>query len=375
MVQPGYIKEGKLLLKGVKKFVRYKQDLITSERMAKIDESCAAFRGALEERDKEKAERLAQELTVNCEKSVPEYRGSAWRENVEVIFVAVVIAVGIRAYFLQPFKIPTGSMQPTLNGVIAYDRSESEEFEEPGFVRRAFEYLQLGRNYVNVVAEQEDRVERIYEQTRMKFFTFTKIECASGKTYTVYAPLSVAMTDLGMQRIFGYLTSGGRPSNARIFPDQVLARGYVDTGDQVLVDKLSYHFRRPRRGEVFVFTTNGIRGINTPAMMGSQHYIKRLAGVPGDQIDVEAPYLNINGKRAEEPGFRRVMSRENGYPGYTNEGVNLHVQLEERQYFAMGDNSASSSDSRMWGKVPEDNLVGCALFVYWPFSSHWGVIH
>jgi signal peptidase I len=137
---------------------------------------------------------------------------------------------------------------------------------------------------------------------------------------------------------------------------------------------MSYHFRKPNRGEVFVFTTGGIRGISTPATYGSQHYIKRLGGVPGDQIDIEEPYLNHNGKRAVEPGFLKVMSREGGYTGYTNEGTNRHILLKDEEYFALGDNSASSSDSRMWGTVPEQNLVGRALVAYWPFSGHWGVI-
>ncbi len=336
MFAPGYIKEGRLLQKGVRKFLRYKSDLISAERMTKIDAASAAFADALETRDKDKVERVAQELTRICERSVPEQRGSAWRENVEVIFVAIVIAVGIRAYFLQPFKIPTGSMQPTLNGVNGYDKSGEDEWKPPFVVKRWFEYVQKGRNYVNVVAEERDHVEWIYEKNRMKFFTFTIIECASGKKYSVYAPLTKAMTELNMGRTFGVLRQDRtqthremfRPSQPEIYPGQTLARGYVDTGDQVLVDKMSYHFRKPKRGEVFVFTTNDISGISTPAIYGSQHYIKRLGGVPGDMIELKQVIdkagipqlygeLSHNGKLAEEEGFRRVMSRNDEYRGYS----------------------------------------------------------
>ncbi len=373
MVTPRYVKEGKLLQKGVMKFIRYKRDLISGEKMEQIERAYAEFSTALEAREEQKAERLAQDLTRVCEQSVPDHRGSALRENIEVIFVAVVIAVGIRAYFLQPFKIPTGSMQPTLNGVIGYPAEPGDEV--PGKIGKAWEYLKLGRNYVDVVAEEDDRVVRIYERTRFKFFTFTKVECESGRVYNIYAPLEKGMMDLGMFRVFGQLDRGGHPFNRQIFKGQVLARGYVDTGDQVLVDKMSYHFRRPRRGEVFVFTTHGISGITgVPAAFGSQHYIKRLVGLPGDKMDVKPPFLFVNGQKAEEPGMRRVMSRENGYNGYTRGAAFDRYQLKEEEYFAMGDNSGSSSDSRMWGPVPEANLVGRALVVYWPFSSHWGKI-
>ena len=67
--------------------------------------------------------------------------------------------------------------------------------------------------------------------------------------------------------------------------DQVLAAGSVDSGDMVLVDKISYHFRRPARGEVFVFNTRNT-GIIIDPNEGSQHYIKRLVGLPGDTLAV-----------------------------------------------------------------------------------------
>ncbi len=69
---------------------------------------------------------------------------------------------------------------------------------------------------------------------------------------------------------------------------QVLMEGFVDTGDLVLVDKFSYHFRKPERGEVFVFETLGIKGIKERSgpQGGGSHYIKRLVGVPGDSLTI-----------------------------------------------------------------------------------------
>jgi signal peptidase I len=157
---------------------------------------------------------------------------------------------------------------------------------------------------------------------------------------------------------------------------------------------MAYHFRRPARGEVFVFSTAGITGIVPPPGIDSQHYIKRLTALPGDRLQlkptdgaVSAPrrmpqpngILNINGEPAKEAGMNKVMSRQNGYRGYTlvdggYVAMDREVQLPEKRYMAMGDNSFDSSDSRYWGPVPEENLVGPALFVYWPFLPHFGLI-
>src|SRR5690606_19569550 len=73
-------------------------------------------------------------------------------ENVEVMFVAIVIALGLRAYYLQPFRIPTGSMQPTLNGIIA---TPTPVAEWPSFPQRMIEKVLRGRTYVHVVNDRD----------------------------------------------------------------------------------------------------------------------------------------------------------------------------------------------------------------------------
>src|SRR4030095_12780250 len=77
----------------------------------------------------------------------------AWlRENVEVFLVAIVVALGVRTYFLQPFTIPTGSMQPTLNGIVFHDTKEST----PNFLLRFAQGAIFGRHYVDFVAEERE---------------------------------------------------------------------------------------------------------------------------------------------------------------------------------------------------------------------------
>jgi signal peptidase I len=160
---------------------------------------------------------------------------------------------------------------------------------------------------------------------------------------------------------------------------QTIAHGYVDTGDQVFVDKFSYNFVKPHDGDVFVFRTDHIFGIPGDPETGAPFYIKRLVGTPGDTLRLDPPLLYINGKLAQGVGFRRVMSAKPPYHGYAPGHDYLAkptdtYTLPAHGYFAMGDNSYNSYDSRYWGPVPEKNLVGRGLFVYWPFTSHWGLI-
>jgi len=181
------------------------------------------------------------------------------------------------------------------------------------------------------------------------------------------------------QYVSSVMDLGGK----QITKGQLLARGTLDTGDHVLVNKLAYNFRRPTRGEVFVFTTKNIRSpyMNIGVEEGSQHYIKRLVGVPGDRLEVKSPELWVNGKPAEEFGMKRVAAMQGNYKGYGNFGFlsgglvrELSNRDNSRQYWAMGDNSYNSSDSRYWGTVPERNLVGPGLFCYFPLGRNWGVI-
>src|SRR5207237_8892946 len=81
--------------------------------------------------------------------------------------------------------------------------------------------------------------------------------------------------------------------------NEIIARGAIDTGDQVFVDKMTYNFVKPHRGDVFVFRTNNISEILGDAETGQPFYIKRLAGVPGDTMRIDPPHYYVKG--ADEP--------------------------------------------------------------------------
>ncbi len=289
-----------------------------------------------------------------------------------MLLVAFVLAIAIRAYFLQPFKIPTGSMEPTLNGIIGHPVPVKQAL--PGFARGAFESLWLGRTYVDAVSKVDDEV--VGMQTEKRFFReFTRIQFASGNSYLVHAPIATLQHPVASD---GFGVAYGRQYRA----GEAIVHGYVDTGDQVFVDKFTYNFRLPRRQDVFVFSTRDIQGIPiADPMVKSEFYIKRLAGVPGDNLRIAHPQLFINGARAQGPRYERVMAAKDGYRGYSNTvGIYLRTASDTfdvplKSYFALGDNSYNSLDSRAWGVVPAENVVGRGLFVYWPFTRHWGPIY
>jgi signal peptidase I len=417
---PSYLKQAKLLHKGVTRFLHYKRDLLPKAKLDEITGLRTQLEEAMKAKDENKLESLSKTINQTCERAMPEARTSAIAENVEVFFVSIVIALGIRAYIAQPFQIPTGSMQPTLNGITA---ERTDQDPDPGIFKKAVGWV-TGTTYLNAVSDHDgyvrigsgDMSDALTEHQILILRPYCKLHFTDGYTQTINCPRNQLLGELHLTqnlRVEAVEEASANPDmrpevrvqggglQIHVHKGQVLARGLVHDGDHVIVNKFSYNFRRPNRGEVFVFTTKNIAGISIPDGQGSQHYIKRLAGVPGDSIEIRLPQgeqlwperreywkngqrigceLWLNGKKATEPGFQRVMARkEPGYNGYTlSPGSLLPMKLDdkpgEREYLALGDNSANSSDGRYWGPVPEQNVVGPGWICYWPLTSHWGFI-
>jgi signal peptidase I len=404
MFAPKWKKEAQHLLKGAKKFVDYKRDLLKPERVAEIDSRRADLLAAIKSADKAKVNEASKQLRAICENALPYERPLNWlEENVEVMFVAIVIALGLRAYYLQPFRIPTGSMQPTLNGIIA---TPTPVAEWPSFPKRMIDKVLRGRTYVHVVNDRDRRLSLtregrvdIRDTQFMHFFSRSELHFTDSKPLRLPAP-SNPVSQIGLGRAIQIASR----NNGILPKGTVLSEGTIDSGDLVLVDKFSYHFRKPKRGEVFVFDTVGIRGIHERSgdQAAGSHYIKRLSGVPGDTLSIQSPNLLIDGKIAKEPGIQRVIQGDGPYSinsgGYVladpreaqharntisqylaTPGATLPLALQAgpgmREYAALGDNTGNSLDSRYWGPVKEFNLVGPALFALWPFTTgHWGFI-
>ncbi len=136
-------------------------------------------------------------------------------------------------------------------------------------------------------------------------------------------------------------------------------------GDLILVNKFIYgakipftHFRLPavrelKRGDVLVF-------IYPEDKM--KDFIKRLVGLPGDTVEIKAGTVFVNDQPLLEPVFNQRYYYNRG--DFAKENQKLVVPPDN--YFVLGDNSGSSKDSRYWGFVPKDNILGQALVIYWP---------
>jgi signal peptidase I len=129
----------------------------------------------------------------------------------------------------------------------------------------------------------------------------------------------------------------------------------LHNGELILVDKWSYLFHAPTRGDVIVFVA---------PPNPSQDYIKRIIGLPGDVITINDTTVIVDGVKLNE---RYVDPARQGNPYAYKHIYNLVVPPNE--YWVMGDNRAGSSDSRDWGFVPRQNIIGRAALVYWPLGQ------
>lgn len=127
-------------------------------------------------------------------------------------------------------------------------------------------------------------------------------------------------------------------------------------GEFLLTDKISYRLREPERGEVVIFRAPGREEVD---------FIKRIIGLPGERLKIENGRVVVDGQLLAEPYLPEDSVTISG--SYFGEGE--EIILPEKTYFVFGDNRSHSSDSREWGPVPVENIVGRAWLRYWPLSQ------
>ena len=389
---PKWRKQGCEVAGILSRYINTYRHKLQAEEMEECSGMLRKLRAALNNWDAEETDRLTKLVAVHCQ-NMPGFKRNPVLDLVESFFVIMVVFLGIRTYYAQPFRIPTGSMQPTLNGIIVHHVDEL-----PAAPKRWWDALTLGSSYVEAVSDSRKQLVDIQDHPKWWLFTETELSFNDGSKVAVPSAKSAVIQYL-QERGKIRTTPSGVLKLGWFHPGETIIRARVDAGDMVVVNRIAYHFRKPERGETFVFDTRGINtNMQSPAMaqiedqMAGTHFIKRLCGLPGDQVFIDTPTLFINGTRAEEPGMQRVMERQAPYNpvGYqtlekernplaylTNAGPAVLQNTADpnlREYMALGDNTTKSLDSRFWGPVRQFNVLGPAWFTLWPFTGHWGSI-
>ena len=138
---------------------------------------------------------------------------------------------------------------------------------------------------------------------------------------------------------------------ARVLVEGSSMRPTLENHQRLIVNKLAYRSDLPERGDIVVF--------HFP-IDPDQDFIKRVIGLPGDDVEIDNGEVRVNGEVLIEPYIASA-------PGYVGA---WHVP--ENQIFVLGDNRNNSSDSHAWGAVPIENFIGKAFLIYWP-PSDWAI--
>jgi len=383
--------------KHVWKILSAQRDLLAPPAIENVTAALEQIRQVCRARPLDRQAVLSQmeQLETTANKWLKPYPSAGMRENVEVLLVAIAVAMGIRTFIAQPFKIPTGSMQPTLYGVtsnpdfqrlgsLGSDLRPSPDFDVPSRLKRFLLYWFTGVGYDVVVARSEGSMQTsIDEPVRFLLFNLKQTFAVGNDSYTVWFPPDKLLQRAGLVDGFGR-------TNPKVFkPGETIIKMKSYSGDHLFVDRMTYNFRRPKRGEIVVFETRDIEGMD-PRQHG-QFYIKRLVALGNEKVRIgNDRHLYIDGKRLDKatPHFENVYgfdpaqpAMESVYSGHLNgmsglapifPNENTEYTVPPDHYMVMGDNTLNSYDSRGWGPFPRENVIGRSFFVYWPFGAQDG---
>lgn len=396
------------------KIFHYRRDELKEAERAQLQQRMEGLRGLL--RDKVDASKL--KLGIEQLEEVLRRTGgtfypkSTLQEYVEFFLVAAIVVLGVRTYFLQPFKIPTNSMYPSYYGMtpeVFPDASKA-----PGPLMQAVRFVLYGAQHKQVIAPQSGPIglpivtdidgkgHTVYSEKPGRKWLIIPTTVREYVIFVGDTPVPIQVPgdfefDWVVTEYFGVTAEqlgakaraakrGGANFRLAVLDKEAesgkpLLNFDVLTGDQLFVDRFSYHFFPPKVGEGFVFRTAHLYDLH-PMMRGpkDQYYIKRLVGLPGDKLEIREPVLYRNGAPITgAAAFDKNARREGAYPGYRNVERDRAIlakgkvaEVPADSFLPLGDNSASSLDGRYWGYVPKADAVGRPLFIYYPFTKRWG---
>jgi signal peptidase I len=418
------VRQGGELLGIVRKHFEHQRDILPEKNRLELEGGIATYEKTL----KDPATTMAQLKQAGtafeelAHKWLKSYPFAAYRDNFESLLGTVVIIFAFKTFFATPMEIPTGSAQPTFNGITFEDLRDKPEVKIPTGFQRIWERWVKGHSYYEVIAEADGEIEGFGQPSKQigfgKLGLGKRIDLrVGGRTYPIRWAPDDHMVHLGL---FDPPARTWQKSSFK--RGEPIVRCRVATGDRLFVERLTYNFRKPRRGDYFVFQSTGMPAAVTPGT----HYIKRLIAFGGEKVRIgDDRHVYINGRAlgTNDRGFEKVYSFDpakapvdSQYSGHVNGATYAraykqwlmstpHAAVPKDQleawaegtanqmapavghyfpdaqaeftvrpncYLGFGDNTMSSSDGRHWGDVPREKVVGKSLFVMWPFTSRWG---
>src|SRR5579862_975383 len=422
------VREATAMRKHVQKLLQHQRDILSPKAITEVESSMKSIDDAVAANaDKATLEKKMDEIEKAANQWIKPYPNAAYRENFEVLLVALAVAMGIRTFFLQPFKIPTASMQPTLYGITSKNLLVETDYHKPTGLGRVKDWF-AGGSYLTYTADQDGTFDSISKPLRLLIFNIKQTIWFGGKPHTLwlvpdtggamplqynlFQTLAATFSDLppaedSYREISDLERLMNVPRGATFHKGQEVLNMKFTSGDHLFIDRFTYNFRPPTRGDIVVFETRGIDRL--PADQQDTFYIKRLVGLGGETLSINQDYmvsgapvvggglgdvpvgnLVVDGKplSAATPGFEQLYSfsnpprgtkvlqyQDNRYYGHAMErelepGREFHV--EPGNLFVMGDNTMNSLDSRFWGDFSQSKIIGKAFFIYWPISERFG---
>ena len=297
------------LCEQARKILDHQRDLLKPERISELEQAITHLEATRSTGSREEIAAAMTRVEATAQTSLMAYPNASLRENVEGLLTMGIVLFAFRQFFFQPMAIPTGSAQPTFNGITCEDlRYNGGSVPNPAV--QAVEWALFGYHYHEVIAQQDGELGGVSPSTSssglLGAFRKTFDLEVGPVTYTVATSMSESSSD--------FLRHMGLANDHGTFPQRTFKKGEpiircrVKSGDRLMVDRITYNFRTPRRGDTVVF-----KSMQHPGMTANTHYIKRLVGLGGETVRIgNDRHVVIDGRRldASTPGFERVYSFE-----------------------------------------------------------------
>src|SRR5882724_7712693 len=255
----GTVRHATAMRKHVHKLLNHQRDILAPQAVSAVEAAIAELQAAIDAKsDKAALDKQMEKLEAAANKWLKPYPNASWRENVEVLLVALAVAMGIRTFFLQPFKIPTASMQPTLYGITSKNLLVETDYQRPTGLGRVTDWLG-GATYLSFKADQEGTFDGISKPLRFLIFNIKQTLWFAGKPHNFWfvpdtgggMPLELNLAQT-VQAMFSNLPADPQGSDLEMrmnvqrgtsfhAGDDVLKMKIV-SGDHLFIDRVTYNF-------------------------------------------------------------------------------------------------------------------------------------